>query len=100
MCSSDLDLRREQALAQVTAVSDVDRANAVARIAENGSLIGRVSQCLGVRAEAYRVALERLVIAQPSPMAADADRALTALRRRIAEVAAAPVTPVALVTKP
>ena len=69
----------QQSLAHVSAVPDIDRANALARIAENGELILRVFTCLGVRVTAYRGALERVVLAQPSPMAADADRAITAL---------------------
>jgi hypothetical protein len=34
------------------------------------------------RVESYRVALERMVIAAPSPMAVDAERALALLQQR------------------
>jgi hypothetical protein len=98
---ADMDRRREQSLAHVSAASDFDRANATARIAENGELILRVYTCLGVRVTAYRGALERVVLAQPSPMAADADRAISALQGKvtmIGAVAQAP-QPLALVSK-
>jgi hypothetical protein len=48
-------------------------------------VVGWVQQSLINRAAAYRYALERLVIATPTPLAVDTERSLTLLQTRIAE---------------
>jgi hypothetical protein len=75
----DLDRRREQSLAYVSTLAIEEVANAKARIAENALIVDWVRWCLGERAAAYRFALERLVIATPSPRAVEAERALVEL---------------------
>ncbi len=42
-----------------------------------------VQESLQERAESYRIALERMVIAAPSPVAVEAERALSLLQQRI-----------------
>jgi hypothetical protein len=59
--------------------------NAVARIAENALMVEWVLRSLHERCEAYRYALERLVIGAPSPVAVDAERSLTLLQQKISE---------------
>ena len=53
-----------------------EQANTVRRIEENRAIVRWVQGSMHERAEAYRVALERLVIAAPSPIAAEAERQL------------------------
>jgi len=80
----DIDRKREKALAYVGAVPPAEIASARARIAENALVIAWVEQSLADRAEAYRFALERLVVATPMPMAVEVERAIALLRQRIA----------------
>jgi hypothetical protein len=87
----DLDRKREQSLAYVSTLAVEEVANAKARIAENALIVDWVRWCLTERAAAYRFALERLVIATPSPKAVDAERALVELDARIARFDAVPV---------
>ncbi len=75
----DLDNKRAISLAHVSRLSQAEQDNALARNAENVAVVGWVCRSLHRRASAYRFALERLVIAAPSPAAADADRALNLL---------------------
>jgi hypothetical protein len=81
----DLDRKREKSLAVVQDLNERERANALARNAENALIIEWVQQALIDRAEAYRYALERLVVATPAPMAVEAERSITLLRTRISE---------------
>jgi hypothetical protein len=87
---SDLDRKREISLGHVTALTPIEHANAVRRVKENRRIMLIVNEHLVERAASYRYALERLVIAAPSEAAADADRALVALERRIAEIISIP----------
>jgi hypothetical protein len=80
----DMDDKRAKSLAYVD-VNESERGNALARNAENVLIVEWVQQALIDRAEAYRAALERLVIATPTPMAVEVERALALLRMRIAE---------------
>jgi hypothetical protein len=79
----DLDRKRDQSLAYVTTVAAYEVVNAQRRIAENALIVDWVRWCLTERAAAYRFALERLVIALPSPAAVEAERALGELEQRI-----------------
>jgi len=56
------------------------------RLRENMLLVSEVHRTLQERAIMYRFALERLVIALPSPMAAEAERARSELERRLAAI--------------
>jgi hypothetical protein len=78
-----MDRKREKALAYVTNMTAEERDNTLQRIAENRNIVRWVQESLQERAESYRVALERMVIAAPSPVAVEAERALTMLQQRI-----------------
>src|SRR5262249_24334284 len=81
----DLDDKRLQSEAYVTALSPAERKNAAARVAENRLGVGWVERGLVHRVEGYCWALQRLVIVTPGPMAVEAERSLTLLNTRIAE---------------
>jgi hypothetical protein len=80
----DLDRKRERSLAYVSGLSPDEAANAVAGVKENAMVLAWVQKCMGERAASYRYVLERLVIAMPSPQAAETERMLGELERRIA----------------
>lgn len=79
----DMDSKREKSLAYVSSVTKEDRANALRRIAENRAIVQWVENALQDRAAAYKIALERMVVTAPSPVAVEAERALTLLNQRI-----------------
>jgi hypothetical protein len=79
----DLDRRREASMRQVVDLSPPERLSALARINENSLTIAWVEHSLNERCASYRFALEHLAVAEPEPVAADADRALTALQQAI-----------------
>ena len=79
---SDLDRKREKSLNYVSGLSSEEQQNTVTRIRENDAIQRWVRESVHERVESYRVALERMVIAAPSPMAVDAERALTLLQQR------------------
>jgi hypothetical protein len=81
----DLDRKRAQSLAYVSALKAKEEINATTRIAENELVVGWVQRALVERSEAYCFALQRLVIATPAPMAVEVERSLTLLNTRIAE---------------
>ena len=81
---ADLDRKRHRALAYVSNLSPEERANTVQRIRENEAIVLWVQGSLHERVESYRIALERLVIAAPSPIAVEAERQLMLLQQRIA----------------
>ncbi len=81
----DIDAKREAALSYTTAVGKGGAANARARVAENALIVAWVQCSLAERAAGYRVALERLVVATPTPMAVEAERSITLLLQKIAE---------------
>ncbi len=80
---TEMDKRRDQSLALVSDLNPRERGNAIARNRENAAVIGWVCVALKQRFISYRYALERLVIAVPSPGAAEADRAVTLLATRL-----------------
>jgi hypothetical protein len=82
----DLDRKREQSMTYIPDLSPAERANALCRVNENKLIVAWVYRSLTERAASYRFALERLVVATPSPLAAGADRSLTLLQARIAEM--------------
>ena len=79
----DLDRRREASMAQVASLTPAERVNAQARINENSLTIAWVNRSLNQRCASYRFALEHLAVAEPQPIAADADTALTQLQQQI-----------------
>jgi hypothetical protein len=79
----EMDRKREKALAYVTNLTAEERDNTLQRVAENRNIARWVQGSLQERAESYRVALERMVIAAPSPLAVEAERQLTLLQQRI-----------------
>lgn len=81
----DMDAKREQSLSYVTPLSGPEIANARARVGENIMVIGWVQRSLADRVAAYRFALERLVIAVPSPLAMESDRAISLLHSRASQ---------------
>jgi hypothetical protein len=81
----DMDRKREKSLAYVSGLTAEELTDAVQRVAENSLVIGWVQQSLVNRAASYRYALERLVIATPTPIAVETERSLTLLQTRIAE---------------
>ena len=84
----DIDRKREKSLGYVSSLSGDEWKNAIRRIGENAMIVGWVQRSLRERAASYRFALERLVIETPTPGAVEAEHALVALERRIAEMAA------------
>jgi hypothetical protein len=81
---ADLDRKRYQSLAYVSELTPAERDNTLARIGENNLIVSWVVQSLGDRAASYRYALERMVIAVPSPLAVEPDRSLALLQQKIA----------------
>jgi hypothetical protein len=87
----DLDRRRQATMQYVADLTETERANALARIGENSLTIAWVFHSLTARCASYRYALEHLTVAEPEPVAADADRILTELQQRIAANQIVPV---------
>jgi hypothetical protein len=81
---ADIDRKRRRSLAYVAALTEYEHKNAVRRMRENALIIDWVRWSLNQRAVSFRTALERMVIAIPSPVAVDAERTLTQLRQLIA----------------
>ena len=80
----DIDQKRRQSLAYVSAVSKAELKNAQQRMRENESVVALVRAKLTQRAASYHYALERLVIATPTPQAVDVERAVNHLQALIA----------------
>lgn len=80
---ANMDGKREKGLAYVSGLTAEERHNTLQRIAENRAIVRWVGDSLNERVASYRIALERLVIAAPSPVAVDAERTLTLLQQRI-----------------
>ena len=74
---ADLDSKRERSLAYVGELAEWEAGDAVGRIRENRLVTAWVHRALHWRLASYRYALERLVIAVPSVLAVEAERALT-----------------------
>ena len=79
----DVDRKREKAIPYVSALTEEERHNTLQRISENRNIVLWVQGSLQERAVSYKIALERMVIAAPSPVAVEAERALTLLQQRI-----------------
>lgn len=79
----DIDIKRDKSLSFVR-LPEGD-GNAKAREAENALVISWVQKSLADRVESYRVALGRLVIETPAPMAVEVERAIALLKQQIEE---------------
>jgi hypothetical protein len=83
---ADLDHKRERSLVYVSTLTQGELTHAHRRVRENMMLMSEVHGSLQERAAMYRLALERLVIALPSPMAVEAERMRTEFERRLAAI--------------
>ena len=81
---ADMDRRREQSLGYVRGLTREERDNTVQRMRENEGIIRWTQTSLRERAASYQFALERLVIAAPSPMAVETERTLALFQQRLA----------------
>jgi hypothetical protein len=79
-----LDQRRQQSLQYVADLSPAERISALARVGENSLTIAWVHHSLTERCAGYHFALDHLVVAEPEPVAAEAERILTQLQQQIA----------------
>jgi hypothetical protein len=79
----DLDRKRAKSLDYIKFTAE-ERAKTVRRIQENKAIVRWVRESLHERAASYQFALERLVIAAPSPNAVEAERSIALLRQAIA----------------
>lgn len=82
---ADMDRKRRRSLAYVADLSAFERDNALGRVTENRIVTAWVAEMLDNRHASYRYALERLVIAVPSPRAVDAERAIEQFRSAVAQ---------------
>src|SRR5450756_1525092 len=80
----DIDQKRQKSMALVSALSPTERKNAERRMRENAAIAALTREKLTQRAASYHYALERLVIATPSPQAVDIERAVNHLQALIA----------------
>lgn len=81
---ADLDRRRMASMEHIADLNGAERVNAVARVNENSLTIAWVDKSLMQRCASYRFALEHLAVAEPEPIAAEADTAFTQLQQQIA----------------
>jgi hypothetical protein len=72
----------KKSLAYITGLSREEYTNTVTRMRENQAIVRWVQTSVNERVASYRLALERMVIAAPSPMAVEAERSLTLLQQR------------------
>ena len=82
---ADLDLKRERSLVYVGELSKDEVGNAIGRIRENRIITAWVQRALHWRLASYRYALERFVIAVPSGLAVETERALGRFERIVIE---------------
>jgi hypothetical protein len=86
-----LDQKRVRSLAYVGELNEGEAGNAFGRVRENGMVTAWVRRALFWRLGSYRYALERLVIAVPSGLAVEAERALRRFEAQVVQ-ADAPLT--------
>jgi hypothetical protein len=84
---ADMDVRRAHSLAHVQGFTEYEINSALARNVENRTLIEGVELTLNDRAWSYKYAVERLVIAVPSPLAVQAERAAARYAAQVAGIA-------------
>ena len=81
---TDIDDKRRKSMSYVHDMSEAERKAALARMAENASIIALVRKNLVRRIGSYRVALERLVIMTPMTQAVEAERLLNQFQVQVA----------------
>ena len=79
----DMDHKRAASLAHVSTLGPGERTNAYRRNNENKAIVAWVCRAVKKRVTSYRFALERLVIAVPSPGAAETDRSINFLHTQL-----------------
>jgi hypothetical protein len=82
---ADMDRKRKAALAHAQYLKQAEHDNALFRNNENTAVVDWVCRSLNARWDAYRYALERMMIQTPFPQAAEAERALALLQTRVAQ---------------
>jgi hypothetical protein len=80
----DMDRKRRKAFHYIAVASEGERLDAARRSNENAAIIAEVRGSLEARVDAYKFALERLVLMTPSPQAAQAELMLNQLKSGIA----------------
>ena len=80
----DIDQRREKSMQLISTLSPPERISASARVGENSLTVAWVHHSLTERCASYRYALEHLTVAEPMPVAAEAERILNELQQQIA----------------
>jgi hypothetical protein len=80
---ADLDQKRVRSLAYVGELNESEAGNAFGRVRENGMVTAWVRRALYWRLGSYRYALERLVVAVPSGLAVEAERALKGFEAQV-----------------
>ena len=88
----DIDQKRQKSLVYISALSKVERANALRRIRENIHVLDIVRISLANRVTSYRFAIEHLVIMTPQVQAVDAERLLNQLQVQISRYDTLPLT--------
>jgi hypothetical protein len=83
---ADMDVKRARSLPHVGIATADETENALGRVRENRMIIAWVRRALFDRLASYRYALERLVIAVPSPLAVEAERTLGRFARHVEDV--------------
>ena len=83
---ADMDFKRARSLPHVGAAAPEEIENALGRVRENRMITAWVRRALFDRLASYRYALERLVIAVPSPLAVEAERTLGRFVRHVEDV--------------
>ena len=81
-----MDAKRARSLAYVQGFTEFEIRNALTRNNENRILIEGVEFTLNDRAWSYRYAVERLVVAVPSPLAVQAERAAARYSAQVAAI--------------
>ena len=87
------DAIRAKGLPYIAGLTPAERADALARIAENRGLAWWVAETLTRRIAAYRYALQRLFIEIPERDAVSAERVLAILESRAGAAGSAPLVP-------
>jgi hypothetical protein len=80
---ADMDRKRAKSLTYISKLTAAEHSKTMRRMEENKAIVRWVQESLHERSASYRIALERLVIAAPSPNAVEAERSLTLLKQGI-----------------
>ena len=81
---ADLDKRRVKSMEFIADLTPEERLSALARVGENSLTIAWVQRTLADRCASFKFALEHLAVAEPEPLAGDAEIVLTQLQQTIA----------------